>query len=123
MVSHRDRPDPIAISRIETGGLIREARSIARLTQAQLADAVGTMQSVVSRWERGVDEPRISTLARIFRACGFEADLSFRRHDDVDRSQLALHLALTPGQRASHHRSGTQAIQRAHRARLVTDRG
>ena len=123
MVTHRDRPDPIAISRVDTGALIREARSIAGLTQAQLAEAVGTKQSVISRWERGIDEPRISTLARIFRACGFEADLSFRRHDDVDRSQLALHLALTPGQRASHHRSGTQAIQRAHRAQLVTGRG
>ena len=123
MVTHRDRPDPIAISRIHTGSLIHEARSIAGLTQAALADAVGTKQSVISRWERGIDEPRISTLARIFGACGFEADLTFRRHDDVDRSQLALHLALTPGQRASHHRSGTRAIQRAHRARLVTDRG
>ena len=123
MVTQRDRPDPIAISRVDTGGLIREARSIAGLTQAQLADAVGTKQSVVSRWERGIDEPRISTLARIFRACGFEADLTFRRHDDVDRSQLALHLSLTPGQRASHHRSGTQAVQRAHRAQLVAGRG
>ena len=123
MPAHRDRPDPIAISRVDTGGLIREARSIAGLTQAELADSVGTKQSVVSRWERGIDEPRISTLARIFRACGFEADLTFRRHDDVDRSQLALHLSLTPGQRASHHRSGTQAVQRAHRAQWVTDRG
>ncbi len=99
MVTHRDRPEPIAISRVDTGGLIREARAIAGLTQAQLADAVGTKQSVVSRWERGIDEPRISTLARIFRACGFEADLSFRRHDDVDRSQIEGHLALSPRQR------------------------
>ena len=112
MPSHRDRPDPIAISRVHTGSLIHEARSIAGLTQAALADAVGTKQSVISRWERGIDEPRISTLARIFRACGFEADLTFRRHDDVDRSQLAGHLALSPRQRLDAVQNLNQFLQR-----------
>lgn len=115
MATTRDRPDPIAISRVDTGALIREARTIAGLTQAELADAVGSKQSVVSRWERGVDEPRISTLARLFRACGFEADLTFRRHDDVDRSQIALHLAMPTRHRLESVRNVSGLLHRAHR--------
>lgn len=109
----RDRPDPIAISRVETGALIREAREIAGLTQAQLAAAAGTKQSVISRWERGVDEPRVSTLARLFRACGFEADLTFRRHDDVDRNQIEGHLVLSPRQRLDAVRNVNDFLARA----------
>lgn len=94
-----DRPDPTALSRLRTGLLIREARATAALTQSELAERVGTKQSVISRWERGVEEPRIGTLARLLRACGFEVDLAFRRLDDVDRSQIAQHLDMTPAQR------------------------
>lgn len=54
---------------------------------------------MISRWERGVDEPRLSTLARLLQACGFEADLTFRRHDDEDRSQIIQHLTMTPKER------------------------
>ncbi len=115
----KDRPDPTALARLRTGRLVREARGIAGLSQAELAERVGTKQSVISRWERGVEEPRLSTLARVLRACGFEADLEFRRHDDVDRSQLGLHLAMTPAQRAAHHRSAAAAIHRARDARRV----
>jgi transcriptional regulator with XRE-family HTH domain len=53
-----------------------------------------TKQSVVSRWERGLDVPRVDTLARILHACGFEADLAFRRLDDVDRSQITAALPM-----------------------------
>ena len=94
-----DRPDPTVLSRLRTGLLIREARATAGLTQTKLAVLVGTKQSVISRWERGIEEPRIGTLARILRACGFEVDLAFRRIDDVDRAQIAQHLDMTPAQR------------------------
>ena len=94
-----DRPDPTALSRLRTGLLIREARAAAGLKQSELAARVGTKQSVISRWERGVDEPRIGTLARLLRACGFEVDLAFRRLDDVDRAQIAQHLDMTTSQR------------------------
>lgn len=94
-----NRPDPTALSRLRTGLLIREARAAAGLKQTELAELVGTKQSVISRWERGVEEPRIGTLARLLRACGFEADIAFRRLDDVDRSQIVQHLNMTPSQR------------------------
>jgi len=99
MYMSRDRPDRETLSRLDTGGLIRQARSRAGLSQSELAARVGTTQPVVSRWERGGELPRIDALARVLQACGFEADLVFRRRDDVDRSQIAGTLALTPDER------------------------
>lgn len=95
----QDRPDRQTLSRLDVAALVRQARRLAGLSQAALAERLGTKQSVVSRWERGVDEPRVSTLARILRECGFEADLVFRRHDDEDRSQLRQLLAMEPAAR------------------------
>jgi ribosome-binding protein aMBF1 (putative translation factor) len=112
-------PERQTLSRLDPARLVREARLAAGLSQAELAAAVGTKQSVVSRWERGLDEPRVSTLARILRACGLEADLTFRRRDGVDRSQIAEHLRMTPAQRSRYARSGAEAWARAQRARKV----
>jgi transcriptional regulator with XRE-family HTH domain len=95
----KDRPDRQTLSRLDPGALVREARTLAGLSQAELAERLGTKQTVVSRWERGVDEPRLSTLARLLQECGFEADLTFRRHDDEDRSQLRQLLAMEPRDR------------------------
>lgn len=97
----KNRPDRRTLSRLAPGPLLREARELAGLSQAELAALVGTKQSVISRWERGVDEPRLSTLARLLQACGFEADLTFRRHDDEDRGQIVQQLAMTPTERLS----------------------
>lgn len=94
-----DVPPPIRLARLRTKLLIREARRLAGLTQAELAARVGTTQSAVSRWERGDDEPRVSTLAKILHACGLEAELAFRARADVDRAQIREHLALTPSER------------------------
>lgn len=82
----------------QLGELIRSARRSAQLTQADLALRLGTAQSVVSRWERGADEPRLSTLVRILRACGHSLVLTIEP-DDVDRAQIRQQLALSPSQR------------------------
>ena len=81
----------------DVGRLIREVRTAGGLTQAGLAALVGTKQSVVSRWERGHDEPRLSTLARVLRACGQAIVLHVE--PDVDRAQIRQQLALTPAER------------------------
>jgi transcriptional regulator with XRE-family HTH domain len=81
-----------------TAALIRQARLAAGLTQADLAGRIRTTQSVVSRWERGGDEPRLSTLDRILRACGRRLAITVE-DDDVDRSQIRQQLAMTPTQR------------------------
>jgi transcriptional regulator with XRE-family HTH domain len=94
-----DRPGRLTLSALGSGGLIREARRLGGLTQADLARRLGTTQSAVSNWERGRDTPRVDTLARILEACGFEADMTFRRLDDVDRTQIRENLAMTPAER------------------------
>ena len=84
----------------DIGALVREARRRAGLTQAELAAAIGTKQSVVSRWERGHDVPRADTLVEILRACGFETDLIARPSDTgVDRAQIRQMLRRSPADR------------------------
>ncbi len=78
--------------------LIHTARTEAGLSQAELARRLGTTQSVVSRWERGDDEPRLSTLTRVLRACGRRLVLS-SEPDDVDRAQIRQQLAMSPAER------------------------
>ena len=102
---------------VQTGSVIRAARREAGLTQTQLASRVGTTQSAVARWEAGGDSPRLDTLATSMRACGIEADLAFRRHDDVDRAQIREHVALTPAERLETQRR-TAAFR--HSARRAT---
>jgi transcriptional regulator with XRE-family HTH domain len=111
-----DRPGTQTLSRLRTGLLIREARNYAGLSQRELAARLGTKQSVVSRWERGVDTPRVDTLARILQACGFEADVRFRRHDDQDRSQIVESLALSPEERLETVENVTELLGLARRA-------
>lgn len=78
--------------------LVRAARRHAGVTQAELARRLGTRQSVVSRWERGHDEPRLSTLSRVARACGLAVTLHVEP-DDVDVAQIRQQLAQTPEER------------------------
>lgn len=78
--------------------LVRHLRAGAGLTQAQLAERIGTTQSAVSRWEKGHDEPRLSTITVIAAACGRRMTMQVEP-DGVDRAQIQQHLAMTPKQR------------------------
>lgn len=49
------------------GVLIKEARKKQNLTQAQLADKVGTTKNYISRIENNASDIRLSTLMRIIR--------------------------------------------------------
>ena len=108
-----DRPGRLTLSALGSGRLIREARRLGGLTQADLARRLGTTQSAVSNWERGRDTPRVDTLARILEACGFEADMTFRRLDDVDRAQIRQNLAMTPAERLESVRNVAQLRAKA----------
>ena len=81
--------------------MIREAREASGLSQAALAERLSTTQSAVSRWERGHDEPRLSTLDAILRSCGRRLVLASEvaTADDVDRAQIRQQLAMTPEER------------------------
>lgn len=81
----------------DVGRLIRLTREQAGLTQSELAMRIGTSQSAVSRWERGHDETRLSTLAGLMRACGRTASIVV--DDGVDRAQIRSHLAMAPTER------------------------
>jgi transcriptional regulator with XRE-family HTH domain len=110
-----DRPGRLTLSALGSGRLIREARRLGGLTQADLARRLGTTQSAVSNWERGRDTPRVDTLARILEACGFEADMTFRRLDDVDRAQIRENLAMTPAERLQSVRNVSKLRAKARR--------
>jgi predicted transcriptional regulator len=100
----------------ETSTLIRESRRRAGLTQVELARRLGTTQPVISRWERGGDEPRLSTLTRILRACGRRLVLSVET-DDVDRAQIRAHLAMTPAQRLAAVTNVSRTLATSRRVR------
>jgi transcriptional regulator with XRE-family HTH domain len=105
-----------SLARFNAASVVREARLGAGLPQAELAKRVGTTQSAISRWEQGHDEPRLSRLADVLRACGVNATLVFDDHDTVDRAQLRQQLAMTPEQRLASVVNISRMVAGAQRA-------
>lgn len=58
------------------GEMIKEARRRAGLSQRELAERLGTTQSVITRWETGQRSPTFETLVRAVRACGLDLAVS-----------------------------------------------
>jgi transcriptional regulator with XRE-family HTH domain len=82
------------------GALIRDARSRAGLTQAELARRIGTSQPVVARLESGSANPTLATLERALNATGHRLRLSAEpQPSGVDESLIRRHLALAPAER------------------------
>ena len=108
--------DQLLRSDTDIGRLLRTGREEAGLTQAALAARLRTTQSVVSRWERGGDEPRLSTLVRVLRACGQSLTLSIRPEDDgIDRAQIRQQLAMTPAERLASVTNVSRTLANARR--------
>lgn len=59
-----------------TGQIIEEARKNANITQAELAERIGTNKSYISRVETGRTEPKVSTFYRIIAALGLTVELT-----------------------------------------------
>jgi transcriptional regulator with XRE-family HTH domain len=55
---------------MELAELVYTTRTQAKLTQAELARAMGTSQSAIAAWENGARTPGIESLGRVARACG-----------------------------------------------------
>lgn len=72
---------------LDVGSTIRDARRRAGLTQAGLAERLGTTQSSVARWERGATSPTVATLERIAGALGSALAVTLRGPDVVDPSE------------------------------------
>jgi transcriptional regulator with XRE-family HTH domain len=66
------------------GGLIVMARRRASMTQAELADAVGVSQTMISTYELGGREPSLSTLLKILKGAGCSLRLELTDYDDHD---------------------------------------
>jgi DNA-binding transcriptional regulator YiaG len=58
------------------------ARKAGRLTQEELAKAIGTSQSRISKWERGEETPRFDALFKIADATNTRVELSLVPADD-----------------------------------------
>ena len=72
---------------MDTTGMIRELRTAAGYTQAQLATRAGTSQSMIARYESGSVSPTVGALSRIVRACGQE--LTFATAEYPQRAYTA----------------------------------
>jgi transcriptional regulator with XRE-family HTH domain len=85
---------------MRTGGeLIREARKRAGLSQRELAERLGTTQSVIARWETGVRSPTVETLLRAVRACGLDLNITLGAPDPDHELLIRENRRLTPSAR------------------------
>jgi uncharacterized protein len=57
---------------LDAGGLLRQARRGAGMSQVELANRAGVTQSVISAYESGHRQPSMPTLAALVAAAGYE---------------------------------------------------
>jgi transcriptional regulator with XRE-family HTH domain len=107
---------------MDGGQLAREARRRAGLTQAELAERIGTTQSAVARLERGRTDPSVERLGRIVRACDLELVPALRPADDSDWSVASANLLLDVDDRVRQHQAALR-FARAGRAAASARRG
>lgn len=81
------------------GEFIREARKRAGISQQELAERLGTTQSVIARWELGVRSPTVETLFDAVRACGLDVYVRLGTPDVDHDLFLRQNLTLTPVER------------------------
>lgn len=84
---------------MERRDILRWARGRAGLSQRRLAALAGVPQSTVSRIESGAIDPRVGTLRRLLRSCGYELDARPRLGQGVDVSLIRERLNRTPRER------------------------
>lgn len=61
----------------EVGRMIRELREARQLSQRELAQRMGTTQSVIGRLEAGGSKPTLVTLERVAQALGLRLEVRF----------------------------------------------
>jgi transcriptional regulator with XRE-family HTH domain len=101
----------------DLGRQVRELRESLGISQRELADRMGTTQSVIARLEGGGSRPSLTTLERLAEAVGRQVEVRFRKRAEksraeradrrkssrsrppVDLAQLAANLRLSPAER------------------------
>lgn len=71
-----------------SGTIIREARTRAGLSQAELGARVDRDRAQIARWETDAVQPAFETLRELVEACGFELDYVLRPRQ-LDRAEEA----------------------------------
>jgi len=75
--------------------VVHDLRTLAKLTQADLAAAAGTSQPTIAAYEAGAKSPTLATLQRLADAAGLEVAVTF--HPPMvreERRSLRLHQAI-----------------------------
>ena len=97
--------------------ILKLARTMGRLTQAQLAEKSGTTQSAISDIESGKTSPTVDTLVRLIAACGLEMRPGLDKPDTHDPSRLAFQQMIDPALIAEHERQDQLRLERLKRDR------
>jgi transcriptional regulator with XRE-family HTH domain len=72
---------------VDAAVLLQEARRRSGLSRRELARRGGTSASTLSAYESGASVPSVTTLVRLLRAAGFEADASLRSVPATDEQE------------------------------------
>ncbi len=101
------------VFRAVAGALILDARTRAGLTQAQLAERAGTVQSAIAAYEAGARQPTVPTLYRILTAAGFDLRARLEPHDPHDDTVAEWEASLPASQRRRRHRQLDESRRQA----------
>ena len=93
------------------GGLIREARRRAGLTQQELASRADTAQPAIARWESGRTAVSFDDVIRLVRLCGLDLDINVVIRDDSDVTQAARLADLTGQERLDRNAQVTTQLR------------
>jgi len=72
-----------AVEELEPAYQVARLRNIRGLTQAQLAELVGTKQSSIARLESGSRQPRLSFLRRVVEALGGQLEVRIMSEEEA----------------------------------------
>src|SRR5439155_22451081 len=97
---------------MKAGTLVRTARLRQGITQRELARRSRIPQPLISSIERGLQDPRYSTLERILAAVDQEIDVIDTAGRGLDRTQFVEPLRLKPIQRLRNGVAASIAIGR-----------
>ena len=101
---------------VDAGRLLRQARARSGLSQRDLAGRAGVSQPMISAIERGLQDPRHTTLDRLLRACGQELDLVLKGGEGVDATQFMARLRFSPQVRVDSAVEGSKNVERTMRS-------
>lgn len=93
---------------------LRYVRRKAGLSQQQLAERSGIPQPTIARIEGGRTRPRLDTLERLLRACGYEIAVAPLSGTGIDRTAMRELLRLSPTERARLATREARNLERAH---------